>query len=120
MRCLESHFQLILQSRRLGRPGADELTTAPCSAHQDHEHEAEEKQSLRMIVQALQEYSREAKQIFDHTKAPSKNEVIVLAEDLVQYALEVAETYPINRRYAGVIDYKTCMRASSRPPLERI
>ena len=59
-----------------------------------------------MIVQALQEYSREAKQIFDNTKAPSKTEVIVLAEDLVQYALEVAETYPINRRYAGFIDYK--------------
>lgn len=73
---------------------------------QEHEHEAVEKQSLRMIVQALQEYSREAKQIFDHTKAPSKNEVIVLAEDLIQYALEVAETYPINRRYAGFIDYK--------------
>ena len=73
---------------------------------QDEEHEAVEKQSLRMVVQALQEYSREAKQIFDNTKAPSKNEVIVLAEDLVQYALEVAETYPINRRYAGFIDYK--------------
>ncbi|MDC7715988.1 SfiI family type II restriction endonuclease [Vogesella sp. DC21W] len=72
----------------------------------DDEHEAVEKQSLRMIVQALQEYSREAKQIFDNTKAPSKTEVIVLAEDLVQYALEVAETYPINRRYAGFIDYK--------------
>lgn len=37
---------------------------------QDHEHEAVEKQSLRMIAQALQEYSREAKQIFDQTKAP--------------------------------------------------
>lgn len=72
----------------------------------DDEHEAVEKQSLRMIVQALQEYSREAKQIFDTTRAPSKTEVIVLAEDLVQYALEVAETYPINRRYAGFIDYK--------------
>lgn len=72
----------------------------------DDEHEAVEKQSLRMIVQALQDYSREAKQIFDNTKAPSKTEVIVLAEDLVQYALEVAETYPINRRYAGFIDYK--------------
>lgn len=70
------------------------------------EHELMEKQTLRMIVQALQEYSREAKQVFDNTKAPSKNEVIVLAEDLVQYALEVAETYPINRRYAGFIDYK--------------
>jgi hypothetical protein len=58
----------------------------------DTEHEAVEKQSLRMVVQALQEYSREAKQIFDNTEAPTKNEVIVLAEDLVQYALEVAET----------------------------
>lgn len=72
----------------------------------DDEHEAVEKQTLRTVVQALQEYSREAKQIFDNTKAPSKTEVIVLAEDLVQYALEVAETYPINRRYAGFIDYK--------------
>lgn len=80
--------------------------------HQDYrnlsedEHEAVEKQTLRTVVQALQEYSREAKQIFENTKAPSKAEVIVLAEDLVQYALEVAETYPINRRYAGFIDYK--------------
>ncbi len=57
----------------------------------DDEHEAVEKQTLRTVVQALQEYSREAKQIFDNTKAPSKTEVIVLAEDLVQYALEVAE-----------------------------
>ena len=70
------------------------------------QHELLEKQTLRMIVQALQEYSREAKEIFDSTKAPSDNEVIVLAEDLVQYALEVAECYPINKRYAGFIDYK--------------
>lgn len=70
------------------------------------EHEALEKQSLRMIVQALQEYSKEAKAVFDNTAAPSKAEIIVLAEDLVQYALEVAETYPINRRFAGFIDYK--------------
>ena len=70
------------------------------------QHEILEKQTLRMIVQALQEYSREAKEIFDSTKAPSDNEVIVLAEDLVQYALEVAECYPINKRYAGFIDYK--------------
>lgn len=69
-------------------------------------HEILEKQTLRMIVQALQEYSREAKEIFDSTKAPSENETIVLAEDLVQYALEVAECYPINKRYAGFIDYK--------------
>lgn len=70
------------------------------------QHELLEKQTLRMILQALQEYSQEAKEIFDMTKAPSDNEVIVLAEDLVQYALEVAECYPINKRYAGFIDYK--------------
>jgi hypothetical protein len=57
-------------------------------------------------VQALQEYSLEAKQIFDFTAAESETEVIVLAEDILQYALEVAELYPINKRYAGFIDYK--------------
>ncbi|MBO0920367.1 SfiI family type II restriction endonuclease [Cellulomonas sp. zg-ZUI222] len=72
----------------------------------DDEHEAIEKQTLRMIVQALQQYSKEAKEIFEVTPAPSKSEVIVLAEDLTQYALEVAEVYPINKRYAGFIDYK--------------
>lgn len=65
-----------------------------------------EKQTLRTVVQALQQYSREAKEIFETTTAASKGEVIVLAEDLVQYALEVAETYPINKRFAGFIDYK--------------
>jgi hypothetical protein len=65
-----------------------------------------EKQTLRTIVQALQEYSREAREIFETTAAPSENEVIVLAEDLVQYALEVAEVYPIDKRFAGFIDYK--------------
>lgn len=65
-----------------------------------------EKQTLRTVVQALQEYSREAKEIFDGTRAWSDNEIIVLAEDLVQYALEVAESYPINKRFAGFIDYK--------------
>lgn len=65
-----------------------------------------EKQTLRVIVQALQEYSKEAKDIFDNTPAPNANEVIVIAEDLVQYALEVAEFCPINKRYAGFIDYK--------------
>lgn len=80
--------------------------------HQDYREllddgiETLEKQTLRMIVQALQQYSREAKEIFDTTKAPSGTEVIVLAEDLVQYALEVAEVYPINKRFAGFIDYK--------------
>jgi hypothetical protein len=65
-----------------------------------------EKATLRVIVQALQEYSREAKQIFDFTEAESETEVIVLAEDILRYALEVAELYPINKRYAGFIDYK--------------
>jgi len=32
--------------------------------------------------------------------------VIVLAEDLTRYALEVAEVYAINKRFAGFIDYK--------------
>ncbi|HUY89846.1 MAG TPA: SfiI family type II restriction endonuclease, partial [Pirellulales bacterium] len=68
--------------------------------------EAIEKQTLRTIVQAIQEYSKEAKEIFDHTAAASETEVIVLAEDIVQYALEVAECYAINRRFAGFIDYK--------------
>ena len=65
-----------------------------------------EKQTLRMIVQALQQYSREAREIFETTAATSGSEVIVLAEDLTQYALEVAEVYPINKRFAGFIDYK--------------
>jgi len=65
-----------------------------------------EKQTLRTIVQALQEYSREAREIFETTAAQSETEVIVLAEDLVQYALEVAEVYPIDKRFAGFIDYK--------------
>ncbi len=55
--------------------------------------EAIEKSTLRVIVQALQEYSWEAKEIFDKTEATSDTEVIVLAEDIVQYALEVAEFY---------------------------
>lgn len=70
------------------------------------EHEALEKQSLRTIVQALQEYSKEAKFLFETTPTTSEAENIVLAEDLVQYALEVSECYPINRRFAGFIDYK--------------
>jgi len=65
-----------------------------------------EKQTLRVLVQAVQQYSREAKDIFENTAATSKTEVIVLAEDLVQYALEVAECFPINKRFAGFIDYK--------------
>lgn len=80
--------------------------------HQDYrlltadQHEDLEKQTLRMIVQAMQQYSREAKEIFETTAADSATEVIVLAEDLTQYALEVAEVYPINKRFAGFIDYK--------------
>jgi Type II restriction enzyme SfiI len=70
------------------------------------EHELVEKQTLRTIVQALQQYSREARDIFETTRAISESEVIVLAEDLVQYALEVAEIYPIDKRFAGFIDYK--------------
>jgi hypothetical protein len=65
-----------------------------------------EKQCLRTIVQALQEYSAEARQLFENTTAESQAEVIVLAEDIVEYALEVAECYPINKRFAGFIDYK--------------
>lgn len=65
-----------------------------------------EKQTLRIIVQAMQEYSREAKAIFDSTPLPTGDEITVLGEDLVQYALEVAELYPINKRLAGSIDYK--------------
>jgi Type II restriction enzyme SfiI len=65
-----------------------------------------EKQTLRTIMQALQQYSAEAKDIFDSTEASTYSEVIVLAEDLTQYALEVAEIYPINKRFAGFIDYK--------------
>jgi len=76
------------------------------AALSNDELEALEKSTFRMVVQALQEYSREAKDIFDNTFAPSDTEVIVLAEDVTQYALEVAECYPINKRYAGFIDYK--------------
>jgi hypothetical protein len=65
-----------------------------------------EKQTLRTVVQALQQYSREAKHIFERTAAPTEAEVIVLAEDLTEYALEVAEWYPIDTRFAGFIDYK--------------
>src|SRR4051812_47166119 len=72
----------------------------------DDELEGLEKQTLRVIVQALQEYSMEARLLFESTLATRESEVIVMAEDLVQYALEVAECYPINRRFAGFIDYK--------------
>lgn len=72
------------------------------------ELELVEKQSLRTVVQALQQYSREAKDIFETTKAVSDQEVIVLGEDLVQYALEVAEVFAIDKRFAGFIDYKRC------------
>jgi hypothetical protein len=72
----------------------------------DQELEILEKQSLRLAVQAIQEYSAEARSLFENTLAARSTEVIVLAEDVVQYALEVAELYPINRRFAGFIDYK--------------
>lgn len=72
----------------------------------DDELESLEKQTLRMIVQAVQQYSKEAREIFETTRAVTDAEIIVLAEDLVQYALEVAECYPINKRFAGFIDYK--------------
>jgi hypothetical protein len=72
----------------------------------DDQIEAIEKQCLRTVVQAMQEYSREARGLFETTQASSETEVIVLAEDIVQYALEVAECYPIDRRFAGFIDYK--------------
>ncbi|RPD44875.1 hypothetical protein DNI29_19430 [Hymenobacter sediminis] len=72
----------------------------------DDEIELIEKQTLRVLVQAMQEYSKEARDIFENTPATSKSEIIVLTEDLVQYALEVAELYPINKRFAGFIDYK--------------
>ncbi len=77
----------------------------------DDQLENLEKQTLRMIVQAVQEYSKEARDIFQSTPISGKKkqletELIVLAEDLVQYALEVAECYPINKRFAGFIDYK--------------
>jgi hypothetical protein len=72
----------------------------------DAQHESIEKQTLFAIVHALQQYSREAKSIFDTTEADSETEVIVLAEDVVQYAIEVAEVYPIDRRFAGFTDYK--------------
>ncbi len=72
----------------------------------EDELESLEKQTLRMIVQAVQEYSKEARDLFENTPAASETELIVLAEDLTQYALEVAECYPINKRFAGFIDYK--------------
>lgn len=72
----------------------------------DDQIEQLEKQTLRILVQAMQEYSKEAKDIFENTLATSKSEIIVLTEDLIQYGLEVAELYPINKRYTGFIDYK--------------
>jgi hypothetical protein len=65
-----------------------------------------EKQSLRTLVQTMQDNSKESKEIFDNTAADSDTEVIVIAEDLVQYALTVAECFPIRKRFAGFIDYK--------------
>ena len=72
----------------------------------EDQHAALEKQTLFAIVQALQEYSREAKRLFDYAVADGDAEVIVVAEDICQYALEVAEVYPIDERFAGFTDYK--------------
>jgi hypothetical protein len=65
-----------------------------------------EKQTLRTIVQALQQASAEAKDIFETTRARSDTEVIVLGEDLARSALQVAECFPIRYRFRGFIDYK--------------
>jgi hypothetical protein len=65
-----------------------------------------EKQSLRMLVQTMQDHSREAKELFDSTSAVSESEVIVLAEDLTQYALRAAECFGIHKRFPGFVDYK--------------
>ncbi len=70
------------------------------------QHAQLEKQTLYAIVHALQQYSREAKRLFDYAPADSDSEVIVVAEDIVQYAIEIAEVYPIDERFAGFTDYK--------------
>ena len=44
----------------------------------DDQIELTEKQTLRVLVQAVQEYSKEAREIFEETFAASKSEVIVL------------------------------------------
>lgn len=72
----------------------------------DVQHEDMEKQTLLSIVHAMQQYSKEAKRLFDFAPADSDSEVIVVAEDIVQYAIEVAEVYPIDARFAGFTDYK--------------
>jgi len=72
----------------------------------DTQHEGMEKQTLFIIIHALQQYSREAKMIFDMAPADNETEVIVVAEDVVQYAIEVAEVYAIDERFAGFTDYK--------------
>jgi hypothetical protein len=65
-----------------------------------------EKQTLRTVVQALQEASHRIRLIFETTPAVSDSEVIVMAEDLTHTALNPAECYPISQRFAGFIDYK--------------
>jgi hypothetical protein len=70
------------------------------------QHAQLEKQTLYAIVHAVQQYSKEAKRLFDNAPADSDSEVIVVAEDIVQYAIEVAEVYPIDERFAGFTDYK--------------
>jgi len=82
------------------------MTTQDYQSLSPDELEVLEKQTHRILIQALQQYSKEARYIFDRTKAESETEVIAIAEDIVQYALEVAEIYPINSRFAGFFDYK--------------
>lgn len=72
-----------------------------------------EKQTLRTIVQALQQISAEAKDIFETTRARSDSEVIVLGEDLTRSALQAAECFPIRYRFRGFIDYKQTRWVSS-------
>ncbi|WP_295385351.1 SfiI family type II restriction endonuclease [uncultured Thiodictyon sp.] len=72
-----------------------------------------EKQTLRTIVQALQQASAEAKDVFENTRARSDTEVIVLAEDLARSSLQAAECFPIRYRFRGFIDYKQTRWAST-------
>ena len=71
-----------------------------------------EKQTLRTIIQALQQASAEAKDVFETTRARSDTEVIVLGEDLARSALQAAECFPI------LADSSTISRlAGFQPPL---
>jgi Type II restriction enzyme SfiI len=73
----------------------------------EDEHELLEKQSLRTVVQAVQEYSHVARDVFENTRiVPGEETVSRIAEDLSQEACTLAECYPIGRRFGGAIDYK--------------